>query len=131
MKKLLILLTTLMFLLVSNPASADEKSEKSKKDSSNIGMRIKLDLSKQILAALSEGDFESLEESAKAMRALNQIEWFVSRKTPGYQTQLKTFQFSTDELVRNANEKNIDGATLGFTQMTISCVNCHKAIRRN
>ncbi|MBC8351207.1 MAG: cytochrome c [Planctomycetes bacterium] len=45
-------------------------------------------------------------------------------------TQLKTFEFSVNELVRNAEDKDLDGATLAFTQMTISCVNCHKELRK-
>ena len=64
------------------------------------------------------------------MKSLNLIESFVRRKTPGYEVQLKVFAFSTDELIRNAKEQNTDGATLAFTQMTVSCVNCHKEIRK-
>ena len=44
--------------------------------------------------------------------------------------KLKSFQFPVNELVRNAEDENIDGAPLAFTQMTISCVNCHKAVRK-
>lgn len=130
MKKFLFLFLALTFLLAANSGLADDKPNPKKgKDSPSIGMKLKLELSEKMLAALAEGNYESLGENARAMRVLNQIEGFVRRKTPGYQTQLKVFQFATEELVRNAESKNIDGATLSFTQMTISCVQCHKAIR--
>jgi hypothetical protein len=48
----------------------------------------------------------------------------------GYQTQLQVFRFASNELVRLAEEKNLDGASLAYTQMTISCVNCHKFLRQ-
>ncbi len=128
MKKLIVGMFALAVLLTANFAMAGEKG-KPKAEKASVGMKIKLELSEKMLASLTEADFAELSKNAKAMKALNQIEWFVRRDEPGYQTQLKTFLFATDELVRTADEENIDGATLAFTQMTISCVNCHKAIR--
>lgn len=36
---------------------------------------------------------------------------------------------SADEIVRQAKKDNVDGTALAFTQLTISCVNCHKHLR--
>jgi hypothetical protein len=47
-----------------------------------------------------------------------------------YRTQNQVFWFSAGNLVLAAERKNIDSATLAYTQMTLSCVNCHKLIRR-
>ncbi len=39
------------------------------------------------------------------------------------------FQRLCDDLDAKAKEKNLDGATLAFLRITMSCVNCHKYVR--
>jgi len=93
-------------------------------------MKQKLTYAQEILNGLAKEDYALLTKNARAMQALDKIELFVRQKPEGYRTQLKTFQFSVNELVRNAEDKNLDGATLAFTQLTVSCVNCHKELRK-
>jgi hypothetical protein len=102
-----------------------------KDDEPSIWMKQKLAYSQRILNGLATEDYEMIAENATAMKGLSRIEGFVRSKTEGYRTQLKTFEFATSELIRNSEQENLDGATLAFTQMTISCVNCHKEIRKN
>ena len=96
----------------------------------SVWMKQKLKYSQEILNGLALEDYDLIEKSALSMKGLSRIEAFVRQKPEGYRTQLKTFEFSVSELARNAEDKNIDGATLAFTQMTISCVNCHKELRK-
>ncbi len=49
---------------------------------------------------------------------------------PGYKTQLEVFATANEEIIRQADEDNVEGAALAFTQLTISCVNCHKQLRK-
>ncbi len=64
------------------------------------------------------------------MRRLCELEGFARRKdTKAYRAQLAIFEFANDELLRNVDEKDIEGAALAFTQLTLSCVNCHKQLR--
>lgn len=93
-------------------------------------MKQKLKYSQEALNGLAQEDYELIEKNALLMKGLNRIESFVRQKPEGYRTQLKTFEFAVSELARNAEDKNIDGATLAFTQMAISCVNCHKELRK-
>lgn len=102
-----------------------------KADEPSIWMKQKLAYSQRILNGLATEDYEMISENATAMKGLSRIEGFVRSKTEGYRTQLKTFEFATSELIRNSEQENLDGATLAFTQMTISCVNCHKELRSN
>jgi hypothetical protein len=115
-------------LLAAVALAADEK-EKQKKEPS-FWMKQKLKYSQEILNGLATEDYELITKNAMAMKGLNKIEFFVRQKPEGYRTQLKTFQFSLNEVVSNAEDENLDGATLAFTQMTISCVNCHKELRK-
>ncbi|MFM7073142.1 MAG: hypothetical protein ACKO38_15255 [Planctomycetota bacterium] len=97
----------------------------------SVWMRRKLDYSQQILVGIAEADFERIATNAKAMRALGKVERFVRGRTPGYRSQLQIFQDATEQLIKHAEKDNVDGAALAFTQLTISCVNCHKHLRES
>jgi cytochrome c556 len=99
------------------------------KDAS-VWMKKKLEYSKNILEGITTEDFDAVRQSATAMRRMSELEGFARRRdTKAYRTQLSVFEFSNDELIRFAQEKNIDGASLAFAQLTLSCVNCHKQLR--
>ena len=106
---------------------AEENEEKK----SSFWMKRKLAFSQNILSALAKEEFDAISQNATAMKGLNQIESFVRRKPAGYRRQLDLFQFSVNELIRTSQQQNIDGATLAFTQMTVSCVHCHKQLRKS
>lgn len=92
-------------------------------------MKKKLDYSQNILAGIATADFDQIVENAQAMRKLSSVEGFIRGRTPGYRTQLHIFEESADEIIRQAKKDNVEGAALAFTQMTTSCVNCHKQLR--
>ena len=103
--------------------------EKKQDKSPSFWMKQKLTYSQRILNGLATEDYDLILQNANAMKGLDTLEFFVRQKPEGYRTHLKTFQFAVKELARNAEDKDLDGATLAFTQMTVSCVNCHKQIR--
>lgn len=109
--------------------SEAEKSETSETVKFNFWMNVKLTESQKLLAALSKADFDALIASSQILEMLNAIEGFTRRGTPGYRTQLRAFEFALDEIEKQAEQENIEGVTLGFHQLTLSCVNCHKQIR--
>jgi hypothetical protein len=92
-------------------------------------MQKKLDYSTGILKGLSQGDFELIEASARHMWVLNRLEGFVRSRNADYRTHLQTFQQATGELASQAKKKNIDGVTLAYHQLTVSCVRCHQSLR--
>jgi hypothetical protein len=130
--KPIVFVGVLLIPLLGTPLFAQEKPKTpaKKPDFATLGMKFKLELSQRILTALALEDFKSIAENATAMKGLNQIEDFVRTRNKEYTTQLHVFEFATNELVRLAEAKNIDGCSLAFTQMTISCVNCHKQLRK-
>ena len=130
MKKLIA--SGLAVLLVAASASllAQQPAEKDEPEPS-IWMKQKMKYTQEILVGLATEDFDKIQQNATSMKGLNRIEYFVRRRPEGYRTQLKTFQFGVDELLRHAKDENLDGATLAFTQITVSCVNCHKHLRQN
>lgn len=96
----------------------------------NFWMKKKLEFSQHILAGMATADFDKISVSASSMNRLNEIEKW-SRRTGAdeYRTQLRIFHFANEDLVRAADAKNIDGVALAFSQLTLSCVNCHKVMR--
>lgn len=98
-------------------------------DSHDRDMQKKLDDSKNILDGLVTEDFEKILKGAKSLNEFGKRKWTENEST-AYRTQNQVFWFTTGTLVMAAEEKNIDGATLAYTQMTHSCINCHKLLRR-
>ncbi len=94
-------------------------------------MQKKLDYSGGILRGLSLGDFDLIEMNANQMRLLNKIEGFVRSRHEGYRGHVRAFERVTEELMRQARKENIDGVTLAYHQLTVSCVRCHQSIRES
>lgn len=88
----------------------------------------KLEYSTNILKGLVTEDFETIIKSGKALNDLAQRKWLENESTE-YRTQNQAFWFASGTLVMAAEAKNIDGATLSYTQMTLSCIQCHKLLR--
>lgn len=105
------------------------KEETVQGEAASVWMRKKLDLSRNILGGIASGDFDEISKNAQAMRTLSKFESFVRRGTPGYRPQVDFFEHSLDEIIRHAENKNLEGATLGFNHLTHSCVSCHKQLR--
>lgn len=113
----------------TKPAKADDQPA-SQQEERSFWMQKKLEHTQEILNGLVTEDFALIRKNAIALKGLNRLEYFVRREPEAYRTQLKLFQFSVEELERLATEKNLDGASLAFTQMTLSCVKCHQQLRK-
>jgi hypothetical protein len=98
-------------------------------DKASIWMKQKLRASQEILKDLSDADFQAIGANAQAMNVMEHLEKWVRAQRPEYRTQLRLFEFANRELIRASSEKNLEAATLAYTQLVISCVNCHKLVR--
>src|SRR5262245_31762878 len=95
-------------------------------------MRQKLEYSQKILEGLALEDYNLLAREAKALKLMSQAaEWEVPTipNVEQYLPLTTDFQRLCDELSAKARDKNLDGATLVFTQLTVNCVKCHKYVR--
>jgi hypothetical protein len=125
MKRLIALLVSVIVAgwLVGTYGFAEVKS------ADNDAMKKKLEYSKNILAGLTTENFDLILKNAKALNQLGQQQWSKNESIE-YRTQHQVFWFANDTLILAAEDKNIDGATLSYTQMTFSCVNCHQLLRK-
>ncbi|MCR9293403.1 MAG: hypothetical protein NXI32_11835 [bacterium] len=92
-------------------------------------MKRKLDSSKVMLEALALEDFDSLAKNARALSLLSlETDWQVL-STEEYLKQSADFRRSLEVIRSAAEKKNIDRAALGYVEVTIRCVECHKYVR--
>ena len=93
-------------------------------------MKKKLEYSQAVLQGITMEDFDQVRKAATSMRRLSDIESFARRSdTKAYRAQLAVFERANDQLIAQAQAKDIDQATEAFTQLTVSCVKCHKHLR--
>jgi len=92
-------------------------------------MAAKLKHSQVLLEGIAIGDFKKISASAEELLQLTKTEEWLVYKTPRYQMHSNEFQRAAETLIRKAKDKNIDGTTLAFFDMTMSCVRCHQHMR--
>lgn len=118
-------LTALFLTIVFVPCAVAQEEEDDK-----LGlMRKKLAQTQRILEGLATEDYDLIAKNAKKLSKLTVLEKWVRANTLEYKSQLNMFQSANRELIRFADEKNLDGAALAYLQLTLTCVNCHKQIR--
>lgn len=92
-------------------------------------MARKLEAAKNIVSGLATEDFELIAKSASDLTLLSQESNWEVFQTDRYVRMSNDFRDSSTRLRDNAREKNLDGATLGYFEVTLNCVRCHKYIR--
>jgi lysyl-tRNA synthetase class I len=93
-------------------------------------MQVKLKRAQTLLEALAKEDYKSLEESAASLARISKATEFLrAYKTEEYEFQARAFQRAAETLAEKAKAKNLDGATLAYLDMTMSCVACHNHFR--
>lgn len=92
-------------------------------------MQRKLDAAREIVAGLAVEDYNRLSRSAQDLMLLSQeSEWNVIQ-TDRYLKMSNEFRSSAERLRDAAKEKNLDGATLAYFEVTLQCVRCHRYLR--
>lgn len=94
-------------------------------------MRQKLAHSQKVLEGLTLENYAMIVENAEALKTLSQdARWQVSPNI-NYLRMSSEFQDQAAELATKAKQKNLDGATLAYLRLTMSCVKCHQFTRDN
>lgn len=92
-------------------------------------MQMKLDHAQETLEAIALNDFEGISRHAQKLSLLALDEQWMVIQTPEYRMHSDDFKRHCDAMAQSAKQENLDGATLAYMQMTMSCVNCHKYTR--
>lgn len=126
------ILTAFLLATCGLLAGQETTGTNTEQEASTFGywMEVKLKESQSILASLARADYEAIKASAEKLKTTSLLEGFVRRGSKGYRTQLRAFEFAVDEIAAQAKDKNLEGVALGYQQLTLSCVHCHKQIRQ-
>ncbi|MGN6387266.1 MAG: hypothetical protein ACTHMT_13610 [Verrucomicrobiota bacterium] len=92
-------------------------------------MRQKLDHAQRVLEGIALSDFDMIASNAAKLGALSSEGAWRAYDTPEYVEQSAIFRRHVERLRKAAHEHDLDAATLAYTKMTFSCVECHKYIR--
>lgn len=94
-------------------------------------MKQKLKHSTSIVEGLATDDLKKIGIAAEKLLLLSHEADWNALKTPAYLKMSDEFRSSVKRLRKNADDKNLDGATLAYFEVTINCVRCHKHVRAN
>jgi cytochrome c556 len=92
-------------------------------------MRDKLELSQKVLEGLATEDYDLIFAKATRLSAMTQEADWRAFENPDYDQHSLAFRRHVDAVARAAKSRNLDGATLAYVRMTMSCVDCHKYVR--
>ena len=93
-------------------------------------MQVKLKRFQALLEAITKEDYKAMEENARSLaRIVDTTAFLRAYKTEEYEVQARAFKQAAMTLAAKADAKNLDGATLAYLDMTMSCVKCHNHFR--
>jgi hypothetical protein len=116
----------LVLPLLAVPTSSQEK----KKREPDPLMIQKLKESQALLEGLALNDPAKVQASAEELLRISKAAQFrKALKTAKYEYYANSFQRAAETVIEKAKAKNIDGATLGYLDLTMTCVRCHQHTR--
>jgi hypothetical protein len=92
-------------------------------------MAEKLKNAKVLLEGIALADFAKVTRSAEELIQLTRTEEWLVIKTPRYEMHSNEFVRAAEGVIQKAKKKNIDGVTLSYFELTMSCVRCHSYVR--
>jgi len=92
-------------------------------------MRAKLVHSQKLLEALALEDYAAMAKHSQDLKLLSQESIWNVLQTEQYVLYSEDFRRRADALTAAAKNKNLEGASLAFVELTLNCVQCHKYVR--
>jgi len=105
-------------------------SQEKKKREPDPLMVAKLKESQTLLEGLTLNDFAKIQKSAEELlRISKEAQFRKALNTAKYEYHANAFQRAAETAIEKAKAKNLDGATLAYLDMTLTCVRCHQHTR--
>lgn len=92
-------------------------------------MQQKLACSQSVIQGLALEDYELLEKEAQTLQLLSLDAGWNVVQTKEYARISGEFRQAAQKIGRAGKEKNLDAAGLGYFQLTMTCIDCHRHIR--
>jgi hypothetical protein len=120
-KTWMVVLTLAIFAFVGNEIYAQIRLQRLMID--------KLQNSQKLLEGIALGKFDKIEKHADELIRISKTAEWLAYKTPRYEMFTNEFQRAAETIVTKAKAKNLDGVTLAYFDLTMSCVRCHAHVR--
>jgi hypothetical protein len=92
-------------------------------------MKFKLHYAQSVLEGIALEDYPLIAVNAKKLKGLSESAGWRYRQSAEYQRHTGDFARQAEALVKAAERKNLDAATVAYFQLTASCVACHRHLR--
>lgn len=92
-------------------------------------MQRKLDYTRKVVDGLATEDYGKIRTGAQELLVLSHEADWNSITSPQYVELSAEFRKSCDRLRDQGEQKNLDGATLAYFEVTLNCIRCHKQVR--
>ena len=127
------ILTLVTMILIASSSSSGEKPTDKEKGAPTRGSKLmveKLKNAQTLLEGLATNDFEKITAStSELIRISKEAEFFSAHKTPMYEVHTNNFRRAAETIMQKAKDKNLEGATLAYVDMTVTCIRCHQHTR--
>ena len=100
-----------------------------KPDDAAALMQKKLTHAQKLLEGVALADLDKMDTHAAALAALSKQAEFKVLKTAQYDLHANEFRRALEDIRKGVQLKNVDAATLGYLDLTMACVRCHKHVR--
>ena|SRR5215203_7301781 len=132
MRRLILLIVVLVFVVaVLGPLvlGFGVNAAPPRADDTAALMQKKLTHAQKLLEGIALADLDKVGEHARDLAALSQQVQFRVLKTAQYELHANEFRRALDNVQKGVKQKNLDAATLGYMDLTMSCVRCHTHVR--
>lgn len=92
-------------------------------------MRRKLLSSQNLIKGLALEDYAIIEKEAQELQLLSLDTGWNVLQTPDYARISTEFREAARKIGTAAKKKNLDAAGLGYFQLTMTCIDCHRHMR--
>jgi cytochrome c556 len=125
MKKNLLIAVLLGALCATGRPTSVEATQ----DRTHQVMVDKLRHAKLLLEAIALSNFAKIRHEAEELIQLSKTAEWMIHKTPRYEMHSNEFRRAAEVMIQKARDKNIDGVSLAYVEMVLSCVKCHQHTR--
>jgi hypothetical protein len=89
----------------------------------------KLRHAKLLLEAIAMSNYGKIQHEAEELIQLSKTADWMIHKTPRYEMHSNEFRRAAEVMIQKAKQRNIDGVSLAYVEMVLSCVKCHQHTR--
>ncbi len=123
------LLSVVAAVLIAAGFTVTQAQQQRRQRANKEFMRDKLELAQRVLEGITMEDYDLVIAKGTKLAAMTQDADWRMFENPDYDQQSKVFKRHVDTLVQAAKKKDLDGMTLAYVRVTMSCVDCHKVVR--